>query len=177
MPRVHHRRARKDYPDQGIQKGDLYYYTKMKTGPRSSRVLRSKTPFKRSQLTNSDYLGELYEIEDDLAALASVDDANDIAERFRNLGQEQQDKLDNMPEGLQEGDTGQMIQERAEACENAADEIETLADSWDHDTARQEVIDEADEEDGELDEGQIEDRIQEKADAILEQIKEITAES
>ena len=138
-------------------------------------MLRSKTPFKRSQLTNSDYLGELYEIEDDLNEITSVEEASDIAERFRTLGQDQQDKLDNMPEGLQEGDTGQMIQERAEACENAADEIETLADSWDPDTARQEVLDEADEED--LDKGQIEDRIQEKADALLEQIKEISADS
>ena len=56
MARVHHRKAAKDYPDHGIAKGDLYYYTKIKTGPRSSRVLRSKEPFKRSQLTSSEFL-------------------------------------------------------------------------------------------------------------------------
>lgn len=34
MARVHHRKAAKDYPQQGIAKGDMYYYVKIKTGPR-----------------------------------------------------------------------------------------------------------------------------------------------
>ena len=37
-----------------------------------------------------------------------------------------QESLDNMPEGLQEGDTGQMLQERIEACESAQSELESM---------------------------------------------------
>ena len=37
MARQTQRRARKDYPDHGISKGDLYWYAAIKTGPRSRR--------------------------------------------------------------------------------------------------------------------------------------------
>lgn len=130
MAHVHHRKAAKDYPDHGIAKGDLYYYTKIKTGPRSSRVLRSKEPFKRSQLTSSEFLGQLYDIEDSLAALTDIGEARDLAESLRELDQEQQDKLDNMPEGLQESETGELLRTRAEGCEAAADSIEEIVDEW-----------------------------------------------
>lgn len=171
MARVHHRRANKDYPQAGIQKGEMYYYAKIKTGPYSSRTIRQKEPIKASQLTSSEYLSRLYELQDQINGINEPEDAREIAEALRELGQEQRDKLDNMPEGLQQGDTGQMLEERAEACESAADEMETLIDDWDEDTAKQEVIDEADEEDGELDEGQIEDRIAEKMEAVLDEIR------
>lgn len=126
MARVHHRKAAKDYPAQGIAKGDMYYYAKIKTGPRSSRELRSKTPFKRSQLTVSEFKATLFDIEDDLAAITSIDDIPDIAERLRSLAQDQEERLENMPEGLREGDTGQMLTERKDACETAADELDDI---------------------------------------------------
>lgn len=172
MARVHHRRANKDYPEAGIQKGEMYYYAKIKTGPYSSRTIRQKAPIKPSQLTSSEYLSRLYELQEQMNGLDDLEAAREIAESLRELGEEQREKFDNMPEGLQQGDTGQMLEERAEACESAADEIETLIDGWDEDTAKQEVLDEADEEDGELDEGQIEDRIAEKRQEVIEAIQE-----
>lgn len=128
--------AAKDYPANGIKKGDRYWYAQIKTGPRSSRTLRQLQPFKRSQLTSSDFLSQLYDIEDDLDNV--VQDENlpgtlrEIAENLRNLGQEQQDKYDNMPEGLQQGPTGEMLEERANNCESWADEIEQAADELEH---------------------------------------------
>lgn len=164
MPRVHKRKAAKDYPDHGIVKGDTYYYTKMKTGPRSSRVLRSKTPFRRSQLTGSEYLGTLYDIEDDQAKLDSLEDSSDIAERYRTLGEETLEKFDNMPEGLQAGDTGQMLQERADACETAADEIEDLVGQ-----APEEPEEDASDEDRE--------EYTQEIESLIEQIKEVSADA
>jgi len=35
-----------------------------------------------------------------------------------------------MPEGLQQGDTGQMLENRASESETAADELDTLADDY-----------------------------------------------
>ncbi len=130
MAKVERRKAAKDYPDNGILKGEEYYYVQMKTGPRSSRVLRSKTPFKRSQLTTSDYLGTLYDWEDTKADLASMEDAESLVDEIRTHGEEQQEKFDNMPEGLQQGDTGQMIEARATGCEAAATEIEDIIAEW-----------------------------------------------
>lgn len=130
MARPDHRKAAKDYPQAGIAKGDLYWYVKIKTGPRSSRVMRQKSPFKRSQLTQSDFLSQLYDWEDNKAEIGSMDDAQGFADDIRSLGEEQQGKFDNMPEGLQQGDSGQMLETRANACETAATEIEEAISEW-----------------------------------------------
>lgn len=130
MPRVKQVKAAKDYPQFGIKKGDLHYYTKMKTGPRSSRELRQIKPFKRSQLTNSAFLGALYDWQDSKADVGSHEDVTALAERIREIGEEENSKLENMPDGLKEGDTGQLLQSRYDACEAAADELETIASDW-----------------------------------------------
>ena len=130
MPKVKKVTARKDYPQFGIKKGDVHYFTQMKTGPRSSKVMRQKTPFKRSQLTNSEYLAALYDWEDSKGDIATLDDLRASAEAIREIAEEQQQKLDNMPEGLQQGDTGQMIQARIDACEGAADELDDIVNDW-----------------------------------------------
>ena len=131
MARPEKRNAAKDYPNSGIAKGDSYWYVKIKTGPRSSRVMRQKHPFKRSQLTSSDFLSQLYDWEDSIADFAGThDELQDFADTIRQLGEEQRDKYDNMPEGLQQGDTGQMLEQRADACESAADEIENIQSNW-----------------------------------------------
>lgn len=130
MARVHHRKARKDYPAQGIAKGDMYYYVKIKTGPRTSREMRSKTPFKRSALTQSDYLSQLYDWEDGKAEISDMESAQQFADDIRALGEEQDEKFNNMPEGLQQGDSGQMLEARRDACEQAASEIEEIISEW-----------------------------------------------
>lgn len=130
MPHVKQVKAAKDYPQFGIKKGDLHYYTKMKTGPRSSRELRQKTPFKRSQLTSSPFLSALYDWEDSKSDVGSHEDIQGLADTIREIGEEERSKFDNMPEGLQQGDTGQMLEQRAEACETAATELEEIASEW-----------------------------------------------
>jgi len=128
MPRVVQRRARKDYPREGIKAGDLYYYTKIKL-QRGGIEMRSLKPFKESQLTRSPFKSGF------LAAGEAWDDsektAEDIraaAEAIRELGQEAQNSYDNMPEGLQQGDTGQVLENRASTCESVADQLDSLAD-------------------------------------------------
>lgn len=128
MPRVHKRVAAKDYPKQGIKKGDTYYYTKLKL-QRGGMEKRSLKPFKPSQLTNSPFkggwlaAGEAWEDSD-----KGADAIRDAASAIRDLGEEAQGSFDNMPEGLQQGDTGQRLEERANTCSEKADELEGLAD-------------------------------------------------
>jgi hypothetical protein len=44
-----------------------------------------------------------------------------------DVGMEERDKFDGMPEGLQKGEKGQAIEEAADRLEEAADAIETAA--------------------------------------------------
>lgn len=93
------------------------------------------------------------------------------AEQAREIGQMQQDKLDNMPDGLRDGDTGAFLQERADACEAWADEIEAaeLPDPVDYEP-------DIDEGASEEDEGLArEDAAAALADAITATVDEIAA--
>ncbi len=94
MAKVHHRKARKDYPDNGVKKGDMYYYVSIKTGPRSSRVMRQLTPFKRSQLTSSAFYGAMYDIEDSLPNIKDAEMVREIIGELEQLRDETQDSFD-----------------------------------------------------------------------------------
>ncbi len=129
MARVHTRKARKDYPREGIKKGDTYYTWKTRVTVGKSymgQVHRSLTP----PLTTSSSAYEIAKAEID-KAFDGVEDAEglrDVAQQIRDLGEEEQGKFDNMPEGLQQGDTGQMLEERASNCSQWADDVDTAAD-------------------------------------------------
>jgi hypothetical protein len=138
MAKVLKRVARKDYPEQGIKKGDTYYKVSLKTGPRSSRTLKSLTPFKRWQLTSSDYLQTAYRlVDEDLPAIQSKDDFESFKQSVEDLKQEQEDKLDNMPDQLKESS---IVQERYDELESFTQSLDGMdfddEDDWkasDHD--------------------------------------------
>jgi hypothetical protein len=118
--------AQKDYPNAGIKKGESYYWWKFRFGGK----IMSKTQPKASQLTQSEFLSQLYDIQDRLAEISGDDitmlqgDVESISEELNQMAEECREKHDNMPEGLQEGEVGQMLEERADACENAASELD-----------------------------------------------------
>ena len=130
MAKVHHRKARKDYPDAGIKKGDMYYTASVKTGPRSSKTIRQLEPIKRWQLTTSSFLSALWQWEDRIEKFDDQSDLEDLISEIRELGEEQYQNYENMPEGLQQGDTGMMLEERSSACEEAANELEEIQHEW-----------------------------------------------
>lgn len=128
MPRVQQRTARKDYPRHGIKKGDVYFYAKIKQ-QRGGIELRSLKPFKPSQLTTSPFKGawlsmaEAWEESD-----KDVDAIRAASETAQGIADEERGKYDNLPQGLQEGETGQKIEARADAAENLVSELDSLAD-------------------------------------------------
>lgn len=133
MAKVHHRKARKDYPEQGIEKGDMYYIAQIKTGPRSSRTIRSKTPIPASQLTTSVFIGGwLAQAEQAEQTTLTPDTIREIAGTIRELGEEARESFDNMPEGLQMSENGTRLEERAEKAEEVAGELEEKADEIDN---------------------------------------------
>ena len=124
MPRVHEvKKARRDYPEEGIRKGETYYYWKFRFGG----LHRSKTYPKRSQLTQSGFLSTIYDIEDRLQALTTDDDLQSEVEsaisELEEAQSEAESSLDNMPDNLRDSS---MLNERLEAIENMISELQGI---------------------------------------------------
>lgn len=145
MPKVHKvLKARKPIKSHGIKVGDTYYWWKNR--PKGSRngIKRISKKYPRpSQLTMSDYYSQAYalqeEFEDEVEIGCVGKDGlenlkellTNTADSVRELGEAQQEKFDNMPDGLQQGDTGQLIEGRARCCETLADALQEYADGLD----------------------------------------------
>ncbi|KKN90154.1 hypothetical protein LCGC14_0232700 [marine sediment metagenome] len=174
MPRVHHvKKARKDNPV--VKRGEPYYWWKFAFGPKRF----SKTHPRRSQLTQSDFLGQVYDLEDeigDLKADSALNDfTDDFAERIRALGEEQADKRANMPEQLQDAPTGEMLEGRQCSCDEWADNFENLDFEFDEDAAKEEVNSDFDDDEHKPSKAEFEAAIEEKRqeflDALLEEMQ------
>jgi hypothetical protein len=125
-----------------IKVGDPYCWWKFLRGPRYVRCAKAACSPKPSDLTRSEFYSTLYDLGDRLQS--ALDDfrtggdasdlsseLNDIASDLRTLGEECRDKYSNMPEGLQQGDTGQLLETRADECDSKADELESAASTLD----------------------------------------------
>ncbi len=128
MARAHFvKAARKAVPDRGIAVGDSYYWWKF----RHSGKHYSKTPPKQSQLTQSEFKSTVYSIEEEMGELTSACEdfdafRQDMIQQLEELRDNTQEKLDNMPSQLQDGDTGQMLQGRVDSLEEMIGELESL---------------------------------------------------
>lgn len=124
MPRVTFvKAAQKDYPAAGIKKGQSYYWWKFRFGGKHMQLTQPD----RRQLTQSDFQIAIYDFEDSLAGLVADESLDSqiesIADDMDSLADEQEEKLSNMPNGLQEGEVGQMLQERSDALREWGDEL------------------------------------------------------
>ncbi len=172
MARAHFvNRARKDYPEQGIKKGDGYWWWRFF---RSTVVNRSRVQPRASQLTGSAFLSELYAIQEEIEGLAADEElqnqVEELAGRIRDLGEECQNNRDNMPEGLQDSETGQLLEARADACEAAADELEAIDLDYDKPAGADDGHDDEDT----MDEDQLEAHAQAHWDRVLEELKAVS---
>jgi hypothetical protein len=173
MPRVHHvKKARKAIKEYDIKVGDSYYWWKFRYG--GKRV--SKTPPRRSQLTQSGYLSQLYDIQDRIGEAGNdIVDADglvsfieEIKSSIEELRSEAESSLENMPEHLQESSSsGEILRERIDTLEQAEsdfDSIETDYEEPDEDELRTEVLEEEgwDEDDEDFDEEAVQGKIEDK---------------
>lgn len=140
MPKVHTvRKARKPIPSAGVAVGDTYYYWFTRTTVGKSFISHrhvSKTYPKPSQLTQSEFYRSLLETEeslstpDNLADLETfADEVETAAEEIDNLADEQEDKRDNMPDSLQDSETGSLLETRAESCRELVEALRNAASS------------------------------------------------
>ena len=119
-------KARKDNPV--AKAGESYFWWKFRFGGKHY----SKERPRPSQLTQSEFLGQLYSIQEEMqdAKPEDMDDlrglVEDWASQLRELGEEQEEKQGNMPDALQDSPTGELLQERAAGMEEMADELESI---------------------------------------------------
>lgn len=133
MPRVHHvKKARKERPQCGVKIGDSYYHWSFRLGYGSTERC-SKTYPRASQLTMSDFWIEAHTLTETLEDSEPYESSEDLEaakegllEGIDDLAATTQDKLDAMPDGLREGPTGEMLQERVDACEDWKNDIEGI---------------------------------------------------
>ena len=127
MPRVTHvKSARKNNPV--CKKGESYYWWKFRYGGKRYSLTQPRA----SQLTNSPYYSTVRSLCEQIEDWESTepDDLDslrdDLASELENLGSECQDSLDNMPESLQTSPTGELLNERIDACTTGQDELQGL---------------------------------------------------
>jgi hypothetical protein len=172
MARAHFvKKAQKDNPV--VKKGESYYWWSFRFGGKRY----STKPPRPSQLTQSEFLSQAYELQERIEDLApaDLDDlvsyVEEIGNEFRQLGEECSEKHDNMPEGLQDGDTGQLLEARAEKCVEIADELENGIDFSIDEDEISETIKEEKKEDPDLD---VEERTEElKQEKLAELVEEV----
>lgn len=156
MPRAHFvKSARKDNPV--AKKGESYWWWKPMVGGRGGAKRFSKEQPKPSQLTQSAFPSAIYGASEQLSEANDPDTFREIAASVREAGEEAQGSYDNMPPGLQEGDTGQLLSDRAENAEAWASAIESHADDLESKLGE---IDEMTADDLDLDEDADDDEIE-----------------
>ena len=124
--------ARANNPkEEGDAEAASYYWWKHKVA-RGGILRQSKTRPRPSQLTLSTYYGGT------LSAQEAFEDASpetfedmvsaieQLSSDLREVGGQCQGSFDNMPEGLQMGETGQLLEERAQGVEACCDELDSI---------------------------------------------------
>lgn len=127
-----------------IEPGESYYFwgvrTAMKRGYKKFACAQHR-PTARD-MERSAFRLSLYDIDDSLSAAvtsfrAGLSDPDfqglgselrNIGEQFRELGSECEGSYENMPDGLKEGGTGQLLYQRNETCQERGDECDSAAD-------------------------------------------------
>ncbi len=166
-------KAMKDYPNFGIKKGDEHYVWSMKR-QRGGVTLRSLKPPRPSQLTENSFWSPLYSacesFEDAVAAascFADLEEAkSDFTGTLTELSEEQDEKFNNMPEGLQQGETGQKLENRRDEVQAMVDELEGVDIPSDENVNEELGITDVDDAQDEDKKQQYEDRLQSVRDEL-----------
>lgn len=130
-----------------VEKGCPYYWWQFKNGPKH---YSTEAP-RQSQLTQSEFLQNVYSMQEELedltaSSLSDLDSQrDDLADRIEELADEQDEKRSNMPDQLQDSDTGQLLESRGEQLRDWANNLRNVEidEDLEEGEKEQEKIDEA----------------------------------
>lgn len=159
-----------------INVGESYWYWQFMHGPKHI----SKDRPKQSQLTQSEFLSTVYGIEEAMEEATHIErgDIDEWISELENLQDETQNKLDNMPEQLQESSSsGMLLQERIDNLESWISDLEGVDADIDEEDLRNDAQEATTREDEESDEdykARVEEKfqelLQEKYDEIMNEV-------
>lgn len=125
--KVHYvKKCRVDNP--AVKRGEPYYWWKLPMGEKQY----SATYPKRSQLTNSDYLGCVFDLQDSLEEHEVGDDLDfedvlaEVREQVEEIKDQCQINLDNMKENLHAAPNGRLLIARLKVLDDAISELDSL---------------------------------------------------
>jgi hypothetical protein len=114
-----------------IAAGSPYVWWQFRFRGKTVRCGKAECGPKPADLTSSEYQKAIYALHDNYkfegATLDDLESERDNAvSDIESLRDETQEKLDNMPEGLQQGNSGTLLQERVDALESAVSDLENV---------------------------------------------------
>ncbi len=109
-----------------IEIGQPYKWAKPRYG--SKKIRCAVCVFKASELTQSEFLSQVYAIDETIAEWTTdtcfESAIEEVVGELEILRDECDDKLNNMPDQLQYAPTGQLLQERQDSCDEMIDELQ-----------------------------------------------------
>jgi len=127
MAKLTEHRARKEYEcykcKRKIQKGDKY--KKIVEMYRKPKTICDDCNVPRSELTSSQYLGWIYDLQDNFV-INSKDDVESLIEIIEEQKEELEERFENIPEQLQDGNAGTILQDRIEILEDTISQLEQI---------------------------------------------------
>lgn len=130
-----------------IMKGSSYYRGEVNFGPVFIRC--KQCGLKHYEVTTSDYIRRVGRLVEDWTEDYTPDEdgIESIRSEVEDIQSDLQDRLDNMPEGLQEeSSSGQLLQERIDMLEDALDELDNIDVEYVRASATEEFLADLDEE-------------------------------
>lgn len=120
---------------KAINVGDAYVWWKFRYGGRHVRCTSPLCAPKASDLTQSEYLSTIATISEMEVDSSSVEglagSIESIKDEIENLQSETEDKLNNMPDSLQQGPTGELLQERIDSMDSVISDLEGIETDFD----------------------------------------------
>lgn len=126
MARVHFvKKAMKDYPEIGVKKGESYYW--WQHFRQHKQMSKERPP--QSRTAGSEYARSVFALVEELETWQgewTESDRDELVGSLEEIRDQEQDKYDNMPEGLQQGDTGMLLEDRVAALDEWISELENI---------------------------------------------------
>ena len=124
--KIHHiKKARKDYPDDGIKKGDEYFWWKWRYGTKQRSPVRPTSLDKYPNTAEKEWTELQYRVQ--MKIDAEEYDA-DLLQELQEYADAQEDKISCIPEVFEDTEQSQQMQQRFDEATEMTSTLENLED-------------------------------------------------
>lgn len=130
-----------------IENGNSYIRGEINFGP--SIIRCTSCGLRHYEVTTSDYIRQVGEIVENWRENYPSDTSgiDDLVSTLEEIRDDLEGKLDNMPDGLRDGDTGNLLADRIDNLESAISDLESIDESEVMEEVWSQISDDFDEED------------------------------